>query len=432
MSRQERRAIGISLLFWCLFIVYGSFVPFRFNIDPKFVHENLAKVQTYPFRDGRRNFSILDVASNVLLFVPFGFLAATSGRPPSSSRHWAFRIAVIGLSAAAFATVIEGGQLFTVERTSSVMDVAANAAGAIVGAGVAWLLSRLFTIRLSGLMLERLRAEPALLLLALTGVVLAADAFYLFTITLDVSTAWHNFQNARWRPFAGPARHLWVDLLIDKVLMFGFFAAALRRSLQSFRRRPNASGSAWLATVLFGAGLEIGKLGFEGRFPNADDVVLAAFGALVGVTLVPMIVGSELVRSHSSSALLLLALVLVTHAGLTPFEFHLTGAAIAEKIARIEWLPFTAYYHADSQPALFDLWQKLLRSGLLGFSVAGLSVGRRWMPFAAGLAVGAIIETAQLMTITRSTSVTDILISGIGGLLGGIIYTRYRNWRDSA
>jgi VanZ family protein len=144
MSRQERRAIGMSLAFWCLFIIYGSFIPFRFSIDPAFVHENLAKVQLYPFRDGRRNFSILDVASNVLLFFPFGFLAATSGRPPSSSRRWALRITIVGFSATAFATVIEGGQLFTTERTCSVLDVAANVSGAIVGAGAVWMFSRRF------------------------------------------------------------------------------------------------------------------------------------------------------------------------------------------------------------------------------------------------------------------------------------------------
>jgi glycopeptide antibiotics resistance protein len=431
MSRQERRAIGMSLVFWCLFIIYGSFIPFRFSIDPAFVHENLAKVQLYPFRDARRNFSILDVASNVLLFFPFGFLAATSGRPPSSSRLWALRITIVGFSATAFATAIEGGQLFTTERTCSVLDVAANLSGAMVGAGVAWMFSRRFKRGLSGLMLERVRAAPALLLLALAGLVLAADAFYPFAITLDLSTAWHNFRNARWRLFADSAGRFWIDGPIDNILMFSFFAAALRRSLQSLGGKVNVAGSAWLATVLFGAVLEIGKLGFEGRFPNADNVALAAVGALVGVTLVPMIVSSAPVRSHPMRALLVLALVLVTHAGLTPFEFRLTDAAIADKVAGIEWLPFTMYYHADSKEAVFDLSQKLLRYGLLGFSVAGLSAGKRWMSLAVGLAVGAIFETAQLLTVARITSVTDVLISGIGGLLGGMIYTRYRSWRDS-
>jgi VanZ family protein len=281
-------------------------------------------------------------------------------------------------------------------------------------------------------MLERVRAEPALLLLALAGLVLAADAFYPFAITLDLSTAWHNFRNARWRLFADPAGRFWIDGPIDKVLMFSFFAAALRRSLQSLGGKVNVAGSAWLATVLFGAVLEIGKLGFEGRFPNADNGAFAAVGALVGVTLVPMIVSSAPVRSHPMRALLVLALVLVTHAGLTPFEFRLTDAAIADKVAGIEWLPFTMYYHADSKEAVFDLSQKLLRYGLLGFSVAGLSAGKRWMPLAVGLAIGTILETAQLLTVARITSVTDVLISGIGGLLGGVVYAWYCGWRNSA
>jgi glycopeptide antibiotics resistance protein len=431
MSQQKHSAIRISLLFWCLFILYGSFVPFHFTTDPAVVRENLAKVQIYPFQDGRRNFSILDAASNVLLFVPFGFLAAMTGRTIRSPLHWMLRIAIVGFSAAAFATAIEGEQLFTTERTSSVIDVMFNATGAMGAVGLAWMLSRFLTRRLSDSILERVRKEPVLLLLGLMGIALTADAFYPFAITLDVSTAWQNLKSAHLLPFVDRMPRFWVDLILDKVLMFSFFAAALRRSLQSLRGKTEVAVSSWLATVLFGAVLEIGKLGFEGRFPNADTVALAAFGALVGVTLVPMIVGSAPVRSHPMRALLVLALVLVTHAGLTPFEFRLTDAAIADKLARIEWLPFAAYYYADSQKAGFDLWQKLLCYGLLGFSVAGLETGKRWMPLAVGLAVGVIIETAQLLTVARSTSVTDVLISGIGGLLGGMIYTRYRSWQDS-
>src|SRR6266540_3815437 len=130
MSERGRRGIRIGLWVWCLFTIYGSFVPFRFTTDPASVRRNLAQAQIYLFRDGRRNFSIPDVTANVLLFVPFGFLAAPSGGPLGPARR-GLRIAIIGLSAAVFATAIEGGQLFTTERTSSVLDAAANTTGAV-------------------------------------------------------------------------------------------------------------------------------------------------------------------------------------------------------------------------------------------------------------------------------------------------------------
>jgi len=69
----------------------------------------------------------LEVVANVLLFVPLGFLYRLT-RP---SGHPAFAALVLG---ALVSLAIEAAQLFETARSSSALDVAANAAGAALGA----------------------------------------------------------------------------------------------------------------------------------------------------------------------------------------------------------------------------------------------------------------------------------------------------------
>ena len=124
-------------MLWCGFILYGSFIPFRFTTSPEVVRAKLAEVRLLPFEQGRKAFSTSDVVGNVLLFVPFGFLAA--GAAPGV-RGGLRRLSAIALpvgAGALLATGIEIGQLFAPGRTASGVDVLANMLGALVGSGLA-------------------------------------------------------------------------------------------------------------------------------------------------------------------------------------------------------------------------------------------------------------------------------------------------------
>lgn len=258
---------------------------------------------------------------------------------------------------------------------------------------------------------------------------LVADRFYPFAVTLDVSTAWHNLRHAQWEPLATFRRRFWGDVLVDNAVTFALFAALLRAVADRLRRIETTPAAVWTVTVAFAALLEVGKLGFEGRYPNLDNILLAAAGGLAGITFLPWVTRREPVKAHPGLALLGLAVALLAYAELTPFDFSLAPSAIAAKAARIEWLPLASYYGADPQSALFDLWNKLLLSGLLGFAVlAATGRGRREAAMA-GLAVGGLLECAQVLKVTRIPSITDVLIVGVGAYLGGVAQVRYRAWR---
>lgn len=79
-------------------------------------------------------FTPLEMASNILVFVPLGVLAFLVLRP---------RIVVALLAGPALSALIEIAQgLFLPDRVASVVDVAMNSTGATAGVLLAWAVSR--------------------------------------------------------------------------------------------------------------------------------------------------------------------------------------------------------------------------------------------------------------------------------------------------
>lgn len=93
------------------------------------------------FGAGRRSLSrdallafLMPVIGNVLLFVPWGFLAFLAADSPLRSRRRAYGIAFIG--AILFATALLLWQQFLPTHVTTLPDVAANGAGALGGAAL--------------------------------------------------------------------------------------------------------------------------------------------------------------------------------------------------------------------------------------------------------------------------------------------------------
>lgn len=428
--QQRGRVRGLLLALWCLFILYGSFIPFRFSADPEVLRHKVEHVQVYPFVNGRKNFSVPDVVSNIALFVPLGALLATGSAGRGAPRGWWGLAATSAGWAFGFAAAIEIGQLFSPGRTASLLDVAANTAGAIGGATAAYVLIAAARSQPGARVVGLLRAEPLLVPLGLLALALAAGSFYPFAITLDVSTAWQNLKAGQWTPFGTFGRRFWGDLLVDKVVHFALLAGLAVQSIRHLHPRVAPAPRAWLATAGFAALLEAGKLLFAGRHPSVDNVMLAAVGGLIGATAIPLVLRSEPLRARAPWLLLILALALLAYAELRPFDFQMS--AVAAKIRRIEWVPLVSYYRADPQRALFDLWQKLLLSGFLGCSVVWVRGRSARAAVGAGLLVGGLLEAAQLLTAARNTSLSDVMIFALGSGLGGAAYLRYRALQEES
>jgi len=85
----------------------------------------------------------IDVVGNVVAFVPLGWGLTHVVRRRSS---WAASFTLVILMAAAFSVSVETVQYFQHMRYSSIVDVACNTLGALVGAGIAGVQALLISL----------------------------------------------------------------------------------------------------------------------------------------------------------------------------------------------------------------------------------------------------------------------------------------------
>jgi VanZ family protein len=406
-----RRLPVVLLLGYLVFLAYGSFFPFNFTHDP----QALARFLAHPVP---RRVSLPDLAANLLLGVPFGVLMVWSGL---GGAGLASRIARVVPVDALLASAVELGQLFVPSRISSVVDVAAQVGGSLVGLLVMHgLLAGGARRPLGPRVASALGRRPALFVLLALVAVLAADALYPYAITLDVSTVWHNVKGGQWRPLGSLARAFWPDLLVEKLLAYAAVGVLARACLDGL---PAASAAtlAWGGALALATTLEGAKVLIVGRAPNVDTIGLAALGALAGVTVLPVLGRGSLVRRHGPALLVAGAAALVIYEELTPFTFVGVAEALRTRWPRVEWVPFASYYGADFQSALFDFGKKLVLGGALGAALRAAWPRPRLL-LAAGLA--AVLEGLQMFQPAHTASTTDVLLLYAGAVAGAHLVAR--------
>jgi VanZ family protein len=425
----ERHSMRWLLFLYCLFILYGTFIPFKFTDDAEFVHSQWARFLTPPYVAGVRQFSLSDVVSNVLLFVPFGFLWIGSEIGKGIvNRLWA-AFFVVGALGGLFGLAIEIGQLFSPGRISSLLDAACNGSGAALGGLFGNVLFRLLRGRIGTSAITTLRERPSLWLLGLYLCAYIVDAFYPFDVTLDVSTVWENVKHARWIPFAGGAHLYWLDLLVEKVLLFAAIGYLARVNLQKSLLANRAFAAWWLCAAVSFV-IEIDKLFFVGRSPNAENFFLSAFGTMLGVIVVYPLARTSLGRRGGFAILMASSILVIAWAELSPFDWVGSVDEFYHRLDLIEWVPFSAYYGADPRPALFDLLKKLLIAGPFGFLLAirlqsKLSKHPRLIASFAGLALGALFEAMQIGLRSHTPSTTDVLLFGLASWFGLFVFEKF-------
>ena len=180
----------LPLVLWmasAAFIVYGTTIPFNFVHDGRLVADHLARLTWNPLiaADTGGRVSIPDFVSNVLLFVPFGFFGMWALTRP---RSLGARIAIVAALGLALTIAVEALQLLTVDRTTSVSDVFANASGALAGAVIAVLLGTFIEGFLRTVSAAGIAAVPSFFPFLVATVLLLAAKLEPFDVTLDVGS----------------------------------------------------------------------------------------------------------------------------------------------------------------------------------------------------------------------------------------------------
>lgn len=129
--------------------------------------------------------SLPDLVSNLLLFIPWGFLVyANMSHGPARAVPKVLVCLVLG---SLLSLSVETCQLFTRNRTTSLVDVAMNSVGTLVGGGMATVFFPSCFQRLIGFVQRDLRQQPVALILGLYLLLLSLDSMLPFDISIDMS-----------------------------------------------------------------------------------------------------------------------------------------------------------------------------------------------------------------------------------------------------
>ncbi len=420
----HKRTARRLLLAYCLFIVYGCFLPFRFNFDPNFVAWRWEVFLLEPMRGNLPRVSVPDAVSNVLLFFPFGILCAWAIAANHARRGAFLPVLLTTACGVGFGIVIESGQTLSPWRSPSLIDILSNAIGAFIGAAFGRISFRPVQGWGQGRFGRLLREQPSWLALGYLMAGVLIDSFYPFAITLDISTVWRNIRWSHWLPFHGPLRYSWLEIFAGRVAFFALIGYVV--SLNIRRRSLPAGVLAWLACSLFALAVETAKLFFAGRSFDSENVLFCSLGALAGILLETNFPQSAWLRSRRQTVWFLLVVIFLLHFELSPFDW-ISATELSARFSRIEWLPFKSYYAAEPLRALFDLQRKIYFLAPLGFTSMALYTSRgaaeprkRALLACMGIAIG--LESLQLFVRSRVPSTTDLITFSASAWAGILVF----------
>jgi len=419
--RRRTNLAVVLLLLWGLFIVYATMLPFDFSASGDVIQARLRGLWERPLSG-----SWGDVAPNVLLFMPWGFLLAVwlAGR----GRRYVAALILALLSGALLSAAVEFVQLLAPSRVSSFVDVVTNTFGSCLGALIGWPWARWIWPVLSVRIRQLLVSRPTMGCAIATAAALVVASVFRLHVNLTPTELNAALKAARpisfgpllWGPAPPPRPWSWAGELLVWVLAGGLFALAARES-----GRHGTGAIRWACGLAGGLSLAILaiELAIPGREVAMTSVALAVAGSAIGAVPVARSAAGNAGR-WINPALLIWVLAVVMGAWNPPtFTWPVPPLWRLERV-----VPFWSYLVSRSLADLADLVGEVLVFVPLG----ALLAARSWRQSFAGailigLALGAMLEIGQLFLPSRTVDVTDVLSAAAGAGLGLALW-RWGEW----
>jgi glycopeptide antibiotics resistance protein len=412
-----------------VFAAYISLVPFDFRA--------LTASEARDALIGALDFAALsrsNFIANVALFVPFGFFAAGA---LGTRRHPRVRLAAILAVAFAVSVSIEALQVFVPGRTPSILDVAAQMTGTVLGL-FGWRLVRDEVGRWLNEVGHDTRTPTIERVLAGYAVCRAVALLLPLDVTVSLSLLAEKYRSGAIRlvPFSGDGDlgTIAQSFSIDMILAAPIGALAVIGATRPGERRSLPSSIA--LSTLFIACLELSQVIVLSRVADTTQIISGSLGAAAGALAMIQFVSvpSRRRRGSSPAAPALLALVVSTGAYLVynwgPFDFTASRELIRERLPLLVQVPFYGYYQNPELKAATDFLTKILLAMPIGISSACVLTPDRMMPypkaswFLASLIAAmffAIIEVGQVLLPQRYPDMTDVIIAMLGFGLGALL-----------
>jgi glycopeptide antibiotics resistance protein len=382
------------------FIVYALTLPFDFVWDEAVAREHLALAVERSAISAFARAPLPDLVQNVLLFIPFGIFGAAS-----MARRQLVAPVVTLVLASILSASCEVLQLFTIDRTTSIWDVAANVSGTAVGCATWLVLSPL-----SRRAWRRAQFTPdeagRVFQLACSILLICVATLEPFDFTLDVGSVWSKLKLIVqgevfvWQPVTD-------ELLTG--LRFAVLAALLINWLdRSGRRSPGSRWTAFAVGSAMAISLEMTQFVIASRAPALQDVIAGICGALAGTVVGPKVLASGV----AVPLLIILTVAAAVPFYLQPFDFAAVHGAFG-------LTPFLAYYQFTTLQTLSHVIGLVLIYAPVGFAIEQ-SKRRHGATIAVLLTMGIAtgFEYSQGWIAGRYPDITDVGVAVLGTLTG--------------
>ena len=421
--------LGLALAYAC-FTVYGSLVPLHFQYLP--FSDALVRFMNIPYLSlgiGSR----ADWVSNILLFIPAGFL--WSGFFLETQKHGPVGKTVIALSIFVFLTAFSVGiefiQIWFPPRTVSLNDIAAESIGAMSGI-VLWMgLGPCLTRWIRSFGFRNTTGSKLQWVLEAYGIGFLIYCFMPFDLTLSITEIWRKFQQGKiiWLPFG----HFRLELQV----FYGYF-----KEMVSFIP-VGMLFAVWKIhtitwAVLFVFLVEIGQLFVYSRSSDMTDMVIGIAGMIIGFKIMNKNTRkSDETKIHPVYpwiGLCLLYAFFLIAVFCYPFDVTHDRALIKTRYLEFFRVPFSVLYYGSEYNAISEVLKKGLFFAPLGMGFAKIismiTVSGRVKFFLSFVSmvfsalVALVIEIFQIFMPSKIADFTDIILC-LSGSLAGFIIVRY-------
>lgn len=408
-------------LFYTLFLTYSCAVPFNFGITVPEILDNIGEIRWIPyFINGRRE-SLMDIASNLLLFVPFGFFLAGY----FISRIKTSGTLVICFMTGAFVSCLqETIQLFSIDRISSVTDIFNNSIGSVFGASTAILYHKKIECIVKPFLIRQLK-KP---LLEINVYILFLSVLFLGIIPMDISIDVSYLKSAVkyfiYHTEIVPEKWVMIQSSINNFMMFLFAGGLL---FATYRKKRNSFVRGFYSLVVSVAYIvliEFVQLFIVSRSSSVSNIFFGFLGVLSGISLGLCFFRNGFSYGKFKKILLPVYLVYLSFNNLFPF---ILTENISDNFSVYSLIPFSAYFVTISVSSLSDLLSQVFI-----FMPAGVILIKNkgyLKTFFLGTVLGCLFEIPQIFISTRFFDVTDILSVGIGCVLGRYLMIKFQSFR---
>jgi len=360
----SRKLIGL-LAFVVLLIVYGSLYPWEFE---PLRDTNPVTILLHSWDFELNRFILRDIAVNVVLYLPLGFVAYLVFRRP---RRRIMPVVLAASIGCALSCAIEMAQAFEPDRHTSLLDVTTNTLGAIAGAIAALLAERLFGAFGTRMRPGRPRDASAV---ALLGSFAASLLFPFFPISgrtvlrMKIAAILH-----------GP--------VLDPVLLFSALSSWYAVGLM-MRAAGFGKSRMWIAPALAPLLIQLFVI-------HHEPWLAIILGAIAGAVL-----ACALPQAAPAAALVTLMIVV---RGVLPLHF-------ARSAQRFLWIPFGGFLNMDWAEGIALIFQKIFYYGaaiwLLRTAGMRLRTATATVTF-----VLAGLEAIQIFIPAHTAEITDPLLA---------------------